>query len=244
MNGRIWRGTGKVPPRGCGFTRNAADAGMRLIPRLANEDFRGTLGHVVEVLPQGAETHSLIRYPSPYGRFCASLCRPPSFPARKPARVRRRSVANSAHPDRQPFDFASEMTLSFATYKQQTRGSHRCEPVIGPFLAFARCSGLEPAAKTSPSRPCSAPERARARRLCSAVRSPRARLSERPETSPIARPIRSAATKEIRPARGVRQVRQTTVAPCGAGGLFHVKTDRSGAGPAYEEGDRKCSRRS
>lgn len=72
--------TGAFTPIGCYFARNAADAGavgrMRLdCPRIAV-----SLLSVVAVPPQWAETFSLLRYPSPYRRFCTFWYGPPSFP--------------------------------------------------------------------------------------------------------------------------------------------------------------------
>ncbi len=61
------------------YTRDLADnPRLREIP-LDRPMIAGTLRVVVAASPQWAETHSLIRYPSPYGRPSAPWRRPPLF---------------------------------------------------------------------------------------------------------------------------------------------------------------------
>lgn len=234
--------TGIFLPKGCVFTRNTADTGIGRIQPLADGEFEGSVRHVVEALPQWAETHSLIRYPSPDRRSCTWLCRPPLFSPACAWSPGRRQLAQKRLVCQQSFDLAPKMTLSAVINEQEKRGNRTCEPVIGSFLAYSRLAALRPVAKTSPGRRSSARVRARALRLSWADPSPRAPSLAPRATSPIARSTRTAANL-IRPARGTREPFWTTDASSGAGGLFHVETDVSGTGPRDEEGNERCSRR-
>ena len=71
--------TGMKLPTLCGITQNTADAGVMRGQAFSTVRIRGNVKHVVAAYPQWAETHSLIRYPSPERRSCIILCRPPLF---------------------------------------------------------------------------------------------------------------------------------------------------------------------
>lgn len=236
---------GVIPPTGCANTRNTADAVAACVMRLERSDFACSIKAVVAVPPQWTETHSLIRYPSPYGRSCTLRCRPPFFRPLAQDLHHRRGLAQWIAPGGIGFDLASGMTLSRVIIKEkQTRGFNRCTSNPNSYYASRPCLALRPAAIPSASRPLSELARGPVRLPLSAAVSPRAPLSARRATSPIARASRTAANTVSRALTGAADQIETTGAPARAGGFFVVTSARPVARPRNERGDEICSRRS
>ena len=211
-------------------TRNTADAiSTRAIP-LDRPLIEGSIDLVVAVPPQWAETHSLIRYPSPYGRSRAFTHRPPFF--LRAARIlrNRRRVAINHGASVFGFDRSGAIALNRATINQnKTRGFIRC--VSNPHSSCLPwpSSGLRPAATHLANRLLSAQAPGPARRLSSAAALQRAPLSARRATSLIVRPIQTAADPHSRVLTGASIFSQTTGAHGCAGGFSFSIARASGA---------------
>ncbi len=236
---------GIIPPNGCANTRNTADAVAVRVMRLDRPDFACSIKGVVAVPPQWTETHSLIRYPSPYGRSCTLRYRPPFFRQRERLVARRRRVAHRIGRGAIGFDLVPGMALNRAiTKEKQIRGLIRCNSnqnsacALRPFLASPLV------ATPSVSKPLSARGRGPAQRPLSAAASPRAPLSARRAMSPIARPSRNAASTVSRALTGAAIRTGTTGAFGRTGGFFVANSVRSVARPMTDRGDEICSRRS
>lgn len=163
--------------------------------------------------PHGAKTRRLNCYPSPDGRLCTDLCGPSIFSLysngmRGAPHARR--VADYGRAHGVCFDAGDGLPHVFQqTTLDTTQGRYTCDSVLSRSWQVWGFWALRPAAKAFPSRRFWAPVPGRAQRRCSMAASARARLWERPGTSPIARPIRAAAAELSRPAhvgRGQRSI--------------------------------------
>ncbi len=212
---------GAFLPMSCANTRNTADAVVRGVIPLEGAIFAGSIKTVVAAPPQWAETHSLIRYPSPYGRSCTFWCRPPFFRLNEMAYPDRRGIAQSTVPGVIGFDRRKGMAFYPATPGQRTQwGSNRC---ISPSFSYCRSWRLPASVRAVTrwaSRRLSAQGPVRAPRLCLMAASPVARLSARRAMSPIARPIHAAANLNQRPVAGATDLIRTTGASACAGGFL------------------------
>ena len=169
---------GTFLPKGCKDTRITADAVAAGALRLDRSENVCSINLVVAVPPQWTETHSLIRYPSPYGRSCTLRCRPPFF---------RRSAAQENVRGCNSFDVTAGMALNRGTDKQkQTRGLDRCISNPDSCCPWLFWPGLRPVATPLANRRLSGAVPGRARRLSWAAMSPRGPLSARRVTWPIA----------------------------------------------------------
>lgn len=239
MRGRVRR-SGAFLPSLRAFTQNPADPGGSGRADLDSAAAGDTLMTVVAAFPQEAGTFRPIRYPSPDGRRCAVLRRPPIFSSCPGRADFRREPAHCARQAGAGFDagaILSQVGGWFAT--EEWRGPELCKDgfYVGRRLSGWRC--LRAAAKACPNRRFSGLAQGRAPQRCSMAASRPARLSGRLETSPIARPI-PAAVAEFTRARAARDVTtMTTGAPC-AGGLFIA----GGYLPETGGRDETCSRRS
>lgn len=238
--------SGIIPPTGCANTRNTADAVATCVMRLDRPNFACSIKGVVAVPPQWTETHSLIRYPSPYGRSCTLPCRPPFFPLLGRGLRHRRRLAQGIAPGGIGFDLAPGMALTRdITKEKQSRGFNRCTSDPNSYYASRPSSGWRPAATRSASRPLSGRARGLVRRQSSAAVSPRAPLSARRATSPIARASRTAVNTVLRALTGaLYRIRTIGTPERQAGGFLFVTSARPVARPRNERGDEICSRRS
>lgn len=232
-------------PKSCMNTRNTADAVVARVMRLDRPEFACSIKGVVAVPPQWTETHSLIRYPSPYGRSCALRYRPPIFLRPEAAAADRRRAAHRFAARSICFDPGAGMALNRAIINEkQTRGYLLCVSDPNSCWPSRPVPVFRPVATPLASRPLSVRGRGPARRSSSAATSPRARWSVRRATSPIARPIRTAASRYFRVLTGATVQTETTGAFGRAGGFLFVNSVRDAARPKTDRGDEICSRRS
>lgn len=240
---------GVILPKGCVNTRNTADAVAARVMRLDHPDFACSINSVVAVPPQWTETHSLIRYPSPYGRSCTLRYRPPFFRRgerpRRPESCDRRGIAHPLGGQTIGFDLTAGMALNrVITKEKQTRGFIRCNANPNSYYASRLSWALLPAAIRLASRPLSARGPVPVRRRLSAAVSRPALLSARRVTSPIARASQTAANAFSRALTSATNRTRTIGTPGRAGGFFVVTSARSDVRPMNERGDEICSRKS
>lgn len=234
------RRSGAFLPSRRAFTRNMADHRVAERRGLASAASRDTVTGVVEARPQGAWTLCPIRYPSPVGRLCAMRRKSPVFPVCSMSCLLRRGSAHGMARSGLGFDAGRALSHSrgwFAT--AQWRGQNTCTDCFYGVPRLSVWSGLRPAVKVCLNRRFWAPVPAPAPRPFSMVASPRARLSVRPATWPIARPIQAAAAEFTRAVTARDDTTMTTGAPC-AGGLFIAGV----SAPETGGRDEICSRRS
>ena len=231
-----------------GNTRIAAELLGGVPCQLEHLTIQCSLIPVVEVLPQRAETHSLIRYPSPDGRAWTRLVRPPLFFTCDGSVQNRRGFAQHGCTRALSFDPRAGIPLSarinFAQIKQ---GKTRCEQPKPYLRVFWPLAGWRPVATPSANRHSLGPVRGLGRRLFWTAISPLARLSARPAMWRSVRPTPPNAAKlsRCRPDCGRNKpIQQPTIgAPC-SGGLFYVTMALRFAGPGPERRSQICSRRS
>ena len=232
---------GAILPMSCEFTRNTADAVVQRHTHLAYSAIGCSISIVVAAPPQWAETHSLIRYPSPYGRSCTFLCRPPFFLFNRTAYRNRRGIAQSRGFASNDFDQRSGMTFTLAiTFRERVRCLRRC--VSRSFSCYPswRSPALQPAVTRLANKPLSVLAPARARHLWSAETLPVARLSAPGRTSPTARHSRVAARNFTHLITGAVNLKRTIGADRCAGGFFVSNSARYGARQNTVRGDDKC----
>ena len=236
---------GAFLPMGCANTRNTADAVAGRFIRLEGSNFAGSIKTVVAAPPQWAETHSLIRYPSPYGRSCTFWCRPPFFHFIRMTYGDRRGIAQNPAVPANDFDRGVGMALNRGTSGQMTkRGSSRCDSPSYSSCPSWRLPAFLPVATRWASRRLSGQAPVRAPRWSSTAASPAARLSALRGTSPIARPIHAAANRDARALTGATDlIRTTGTFPC-AGGFFDANSACYEPRPGTDSGDERCSRKS
>lgn len=236
---------GAILPMTCGFTRNAADVVALFSIRLENRGIVCSVNGVVEALPQGAETLSLIRYPSPEGRLCALWCKPPTFLFGAAGRRDRRSFAVIGSRVQTGFDDGRGLALSVRKKpNNKIRGKLRCSRFLQKPWQSRPLSACRPAAIQFLNRLFwgAAPERSQARSLA-AVSLP-VQLSARQGTSSIARPTQAAANLILPRTGGAEKNNQTIGALPRAGGFLHAGSARNVAWPRTKRRDERCSRRS
>lgn len=234
------RRSGAFLPSRRAFTRNMADHRVAERRGLALVAPRDTVTGVVEARPQGAWTLCPIRYPSPVGRLCAKRSKPPVFPFLSKSWLLRRGSAHGMAQRGSGFDAGRALTHSrgwFAT--AQWRGQNTCTDCFYGVPRLSGWPGLRPAVKVCLNRRFWAPVPAPVRRPFSMAALPLARLSARPATWPIARPIPAAAAEFARAVTARDDTTMTTGAPC-AGGLFIAGV----SSPETGGRDEICSRRS
>lgn len=184
-------------------TRIAAERYVYTPRRLERVIFPCSVGTVVEVHPKRAETHSLIRYPSPDGRACSWVGRPPLFFAFLVGIGCRRGFAHSSCADVDRFDHSPGITLSAPTnFAPKKRGKHLCELPRQFSQAFWPLAGLQPVATPSVSRPYWGAQRAPEQQLFWTAILPLARSSARPATWHSVRPTHRNAPSMSHPNRG------------------------------------------
>ncbi len=190
---------GTIMPMVRNYARNTADTCIQIAKGLEHAGITGRFMTVVAASPQGAGTHSLNRYPSPYGRLCAFLHRPPFFLHKSTGYVDKRGFAGIGESVTHDFDRGCGIALNGA------RGRCKTERVIAgcSFLSyfyyrFWRFLPLLPVVIPCWNRALSAVARVLARRLCWTGMLQRGPLSARLAMSPIVRPIPTAATDATR----------------------------------------------
>ena len=94
------------------YARNTADACRGIAKSLVGTEITGKVLSVVAASPQGAGTHSLNRYPSPYGRLCALRHRPPFFLCKTIGYADRRGFAGISDMRALGFDRGGGIALS------------------------------------------------------------------------------------------------------------------------------------
>lgn len=237
---------GMISPKADRNTRIAAECCASLRHRLERALIQCSLNIVVEAHPKWAETHSLIRYPSPDGRTWSWVDRPPLFSAAGVEAVHRRGFAHCRHVGMDRFDQRSRMPLSArinTAHKQ--RGEYLCELPKQLLQASWPLAGWRHAATPWASKPLSAALRAPVRRLYWMATFSLARSSARPATWPSVRPIRPNVADLRRLDRGrTKPNRHQTIGATRAGGLFCAIPDQHTVWSGTERRDQTCLRRS
>ncbi len=156
---------GMILPTGCGFTQNTAETRVLGRLRLVSAWIGCSVVRVVEALPLRAETHRLIRYPSPDGRSCTGLCGSPLFCCISNSWASRRGVAQ-IHPDPfNRFDRRSRFALCAHINVTQTEWDKSpCEPCFSPLRGFQFSAACQAVARRFRNRRFSAPDQALPRR--------------------------------------------------------------------------------
>lgn len=127
--------------------RNTADACIQIAKGLVNAGIAGNVISVVAASPQGAGTHSLNRYPSPYGRLCALRHRPPFFLCKTKGYADRRGFAGIAEFGMHGFDRGCGIALSGSAKQRKTdRDTAGCSSYSYFSLRFWRLLRLRPMA--------------------------------------------------------------------------------------------------
>ncbi len=195
--GSLWSGANLRMT--CKFTRSLADLDARRSGHLARRCFAVSVDIVVAGLPQGSETLSLNRYPSPDGRSCAMLRRPPFFDENSKCYSDRRSVAQSGSARLSGIANACDGATGRGTSPlHDTRGPDQCTQPTRQALPASSSSPLPGAAAPFPSRLFSVRAQVPALRPCLTVTLRRVPSSVRPATSPIARRSRIAVSDPAR----------------------------------------------
>lgn len=207
--------TGTFLPKGCVNTRNTADAVATRLSRLDRPEIACSIKGVVAVPPQWTETHSLIRYPSPYGRSRTLPCRPPFF---------RRRVAHRTACRAKSFDARNRMALTRGICKQdQKRGPIRCDVFQKSCCPLLCAQALQPAVTRSANRPLSALAPVPERQFWSTAASGPALLSVRRAMLPTAKHIQDAAKLTSRAhLRATRFMKTTGAMACTGGFLMQI----------------------
>lgn len=214
----------------CGFTQITADHAKAVRSHLAQREIAGSLEIVVAAFPQWAETYRLNRYPSPDGRPCTEMYRPPFFAASPMDCAGKRGVAQTRSFLRQRFDARDGMALSADTHDINARGELRCSSVILSRFPSSCWARLQPAVIRRPNRPCSAVPPVQALRRSSGDRSLQGRPWGPRATWRSARFTRkNASDLNSAPGDGPPEMQQAIV-PLSRGGGFSMSS-RSGANP-------------
>ncbi|VAW01870.1 hypothetical protein MNBD_ALPHA07-1734 [hydrothermal vent metagenome] len=176
------------------YARNTADACGQTAKGLERGGFAGNVISVVAASPQGAGTHSLNRYPSPYGRLCALRRRPPFFRYITKRYVDRLGFSGIGKTGAHGFDRGRGITLNGGiTPHNIERATAGCSFLLYFFYRYWRFLPLQPVAKRRWNKSLSVAARVQARRLC------RMGMLQRGPLLPIARHIPTAATDATRP---------------------------------------------
>ncbi len=227
--------SGAFLPKGCANTRNAADVIRADFIPLDHPMIAGNVGIVVAAPPQWAETHSLIRYPSPYGRSCTLWCRPPFFLAMQKKCRHRRALAQAGGRKAIDFDQSARMALNLRNDNQeQKRGFDRCGSHSYLSFRWSRLPAFRHVGTLLANRRSSVPGPVRAQHLWSEATSPAARLSVPGRTSPIARPSQAAANSFRCALTGAAHPTKAIGVHSCAGGFFVANSARNGARPSTE----------
>ncbi len=148
------------------YARNTADACIQIAKGLVNAGIAGNVISVVAASPQGAGTHSLNRYPSPYGRLCALRHRPPFFLCKTIGYADRRGFAGIAEFGVHGFDRGGGIALSGSVKTRKTdRDTAGCSSHSYFSLRFWRFWRLQPMAIRRLSTGVSGAERVRGLRI-------------------------------------------------------------------------------
>lgn len=214
---------GMFLPNGCENAQDTADAGAHRGTHFYSMQRGGKVAEVMEVLPQGAGTSCLIRYPSPIGRPCDPKHRPPTFHEKLHNPVFQRKVAQIKHMSDVSFDHSLKVGFYAPRYKRAyaIRGSHKCKSNVSRFHYWQPLQGFPPAAIPLHNRGLSVPVPVRVRRLYSVVVSGQVWLSARPAMSPTVRLQKDANLNE-RLFRGARFMSQQAIGALRSGGLSYV----------------------
>ena len=129
------------------YARNTADACRRAANGLVNAGIAGNVIDVVAASPQGAGTHSLNRYPSPYGRLCALRHRPPFFLFKTKGYGDRRGFACIVEFGMYGFDRGTGIALNGGVnQRNKGRDTAGCSSYSYFFWRFWRLLRLQPMA--------------------------------------------------------------------------------------------------
>ncbi len=235
---------GAILPLGDGYTRKLADAVAVCRICLDRPKIACTIVSVVAAPPQWAETHSLIRYPSPDGRSCAVWCRPPFFRFELVRFRTRRGLAHTGLFSIKTFDAARKIGFTAGAVKKiKIRGKILCVSLSSLCYAWLHWPVLRRAATQFLNRPCWGLVPGQARRLSLMATSVRGPSSVAPQTSPIASIRQESADLITCPVTGA-SLNQKAIGVVHAGGLLPAKPMRNAAWHRTVRRVQTCSRRS
>ncbi len=145
MEADIVANMGTILPMMGNYTRNTADTCNSIAKGLENPDIAGNVICVVAASPQEAGTHSLNRYPSPYGRLCALWHRPPFFLNISKGYGDKRSIARNGAVGIEAFDRGNGIALSGVQDPcKKDQGPSGCDSPSYSFYRFWHLRRLRP----------------------------------------------------------------------------------------------------